>query len=65
MSPIILNFTMLFHILFTYYSYSLVLLQYNHNSFLPSVNQTLGMYIFLIVLKIEAEREIYDGEIQT
>ena len=41
------------------------MLQYNCNSFLPSVNQTLGMYIFLIVLKIEAEREIYDGEIQT
>ena len=58
MSPIILNFTMLFHILFTYYSYSLVLLQYNHNSFLPSVNQTLGMYIFFIVLKIAGQRDL-------
>ena len=29
------------------------LLRYNRNSFLTSVNQTLGRYIFLIVLKIE------------
>ena len=28
------------------------MLRYNHNFFLLSVNQALGIYIFLIVLKI-------------
>ena len=57
------------------------MLRYNRNSFLPSLNQALGIYIFLIVSKIEREREIqreteretdrqtdrdiYDVEIQT
>ena len=55
------------------------MLRYNRNSFLLSLNQALGIYIFLIVSKIEreiqreteretdrqTERDIYDVEIQT
>ena len=33
------------------------MLRYNRNSFLPSLNQALGIYIFLIVSKIERERD--------
>ena len=47
------------------YGSIMCVLWYNRNSFLPSVNQTLGIYIFLIVLKIEGQREIYDVKIQT
>ena len=37
-----------------------------YSSFLPSVNQTLGIYIFLVVLKFSREREkFYDVKIQT
>ena len=40
------------------------MLRYNRNSFLSSVNQTLGIYIFFIVLKITVRERFYDVKIQ-